>query len=176
MLSAFQQVQQQQERRPERQQPVPKHLLRQGQRQPVPKRLLQPEPERGQQPELEQQPELLRVFHRRRSEREPTEQQQERRVSLFSSSGVLSWKNAKPFARFPMHRKHIRNRGGAFYTGGHKKSRVPAIFCYNPNRVVDTPGRDATHISMKRDFRVRAFSGSCCARMPRGSSKWKRRT
>ena len=48
--------------------------------------------------------------------------------------------------------------------------------CYSPSFVADTAGWEDAHISRKRDFSARAFSGSCSARIPRGSSKWKRRT
>jgi hypothetical protein len=54
--------------------------------------------------------------------------------------------------------------------------KVQQIGVYKPSLVVDMAGWEDAHISRKRDFSARAFSGSFCARMPRGSSKWKRRT
>ena len=59
--------------------------------------------------------------------------------------------------------------------GGWREGILPRV-TYKPNVVAEVAGWELAHISRKRDFNALAAEGSCCAKMPRGSSKWKRRT
>ena len=66
--------------------------LRQQEQQQAQKRLRQQEPVQQREPPV-QVPELRRVFHHKRSVQEPTEQQQEQRVSLSIPRELLKIRN-----------------------------------------------------------------------------------
>ncbi len=179
MLSALQPVQRQRQM----QQPVQRQRQMQ---QPVQKRLQEPTPALEQEQVRQQAQvqvqvlELRLVFRRKRSRQEPTGQQQEQRVSL-SIPRELKLKSANFYPTLKMHPglitgMHTKSKAAYSSTWIQEIQWICNFFCYNPSLVVNADGRETAHISIKRDFNTRAFSGSCCARMPRGSSKWKRRT